>query len=39
MNLTPMLAEAGPIPWLKIIVGVAAVVFDFFVIATIWARR
>jgi len=39
MNLTPMLAEAGQIPWLKIVLGAAAFLFVLFVFATIWASR
>ena len=39
MNLTPMLAEAGGVPWMTVVLAVGALLFVFFVFAVIWASR
>ncbi len=39
MNLTPILAVAGEIPWLTVIMGVGALMLVFFIFAGIWASR
>jgi flotillin len=39
MNLTPILAAAGDIPWMTVILGIGSLLFVFFVFAIIWASR
>ncbi len=39
MNLTPLLAAAGDIPWITVIGGAGALLFVFFIFAGIWASR
>jgi flotillin len=41
MKLIPILAQVEPsgVPWLKIIIGAAAVLFVLFVVTAIWASR
>jgi len=39
MNLTPILADAGGIPWMTVALATGALLFVFFVFAVIWASR
>ena len=39
MNLTPLLALAGDLPWITIVLGVGALFVVFFIFAGIWASR
>ncbi len=39
MNLIPILAAAGEIPWLTVVLGVGALLLVFFIFAGIWASR
>jgi flotillin len=39
MNLTPILAAAGDVPWITIIGGVGALFIVLFIFAGIWASR
>jgi flotillin len=39
MHLIPLLAEADGLPWMKIILGVGALLFVFFIFVIVWASR
>ena len=39
MNLTPLFAAAGDLPWMTIVFGVGALFIVFFIFAGIWASR
>src|ERR1017187_9822830 len=39
MNLTPILAVAGDIPWMTVIMGVGALMLVVFIFLGIWASR